>query len=571
MIISKYIELVITSRNIKKISKMLNKQPTIGETVFLPVEKLTYGSTYIVDVSCDYCNKQFKMEYKKYNLSTKDIKKISCNNKNCSNIKIKEVCLYKYGVENPFQLEDVKNKSKKTLNEKYGVDYPIQSNIIKEKIKQTNLEKYGVENYTKTIEYLEKTKIKNLEKYGTEWALQSDFIKDKSKKTNLEKYGVEYPSKSKEFRNSVEKTSLNKWGVRCNLISDKCKEKIKQTNLEKYGVENYTKTEKYREDSKIANNPFYINYTGDSISLFSCDCGKEHQFEIKSDNYLNRIKNNLPLCTICYPISRQNSIKELEVLKFIEENYKGDILPGYRDHLEIDIYLPEIKLGFEFNGLYWHSEEFKENNYHLNKILYFKERGIRIIHIYEDDWNNKKDIIKSQIKNYLGLTENKIFARKCIIKETLDSSVFLNNNHIQGNDKSVIKLGLYYNGKLVSLMTFDQFEGRKKMLKSEYNLSRFCNLLNCNVIGGASKLLNFFIKTYKPTRIISYADRSWSEGGLYYKLGFKLAIESKPDYKYIINGKRVHKSNFKMKNEKLEMINKGVKRIYDCGKLKFYK
>lgn len=315
--------------------------------------------------------------------------------------------------------------------------------------------------------------------------------------------------------------------------------KIKNTTFEKYGANTISESEEYRKDNyPIAKNVKYLTFLKNSISLFICDLGKEHTFEIHKNLYNSRYKSNLPLCTVCYPISAQNSIKELEILNFVKSMYKGEILPGYRDGLEIDIYLPELNLGFEFNGLYWHSEEYKDNNYHLNKTLHFKEKGIRIIHIFEDDWNLKKDIIYSQIKNYLGLTETKIFARKCIIKEINNCKDFLDINHIQGNVKSVIKLGLFYNDELISVMTFDNFEGRNKMEIDGWNLSRFCNKINCNVIGGASKLLNYFIKTYKPVRIISYADRSWSEGNLYYQLGFELVNETKPDYKYIINNIR---------------------------------
>jgi hypothetical protein len=346
--------------------------------------------------------------------------------------------------------------------------------------------------------------------------------------------------------------------------------------MSKYGVSAIFKNEEFRKENfKIAKHPNYINYLNNSKSLFKCDCSEEHYFEIYSDNFYKRTESNLPLCTVCYPIDDLKSIKEKQLLEFIEKNYNGKILPGYRDNLEIDIYLPELKLGFEFDGLYWHSNEFKENDYHLKKTLFFKEKGIRIIHIFEDDWDLNKSIIQSQIKNLLGLTENKIFARKCEIKELTDVKDFLENNHLQGNVNSVIKLGLYFNDELISVMTFDKFEGRKKMEEGGWNLSRFCNKLNYNVIGGASKLLNYFVKTYKPTRIISYADRVWSEGNLYYQLGFKLVNTTKPDYKYIIDNKRVHKSRFRKSKldtaltESQEMKNKGINKIYDCGKLKF--
>lgn len=237
--------------------------------------------------------------------------------------------------------------------------------------------------------------------------------------------------------------------------------------------------------------------------------------------------------------------------------------------MEIDIYLPVLKLGFEFNGLYWHSNKFRHKNYHLDKLNYFKERGIRIIYIWEDDYLFKEDIIKSQIKNHLKLS-NRIWARNCEIRE-IDNKIsreFLDKNHIQGSYKQITKsFGLYYKDELISVITFDHFEGRKKMNDDEWNLSRFCNNLGISVIGGASKLLNFFIKEFKPSRIISYADKDWSEGALYDKLKFIKLYETKPDYKYIIGRKRYHKSNFK-KNEKSY---KYCLKIYDCGKIKFEK
>ena len=454
------------------------------------------------------------------NVSSKRMKTLEKNN------------IEKYGVKNVFQLDSIKQKSKNTCLEKYGFDNHNKSEIIKNKIKITNLKKYGSEYYMGSLEFIEK-----------------------SKTTCLEKYGATHPMKNLDI-----------------------KEKLKNVFIKKYGTNTISENDKFRKDNfGIAKNINYIKYIGNRISLFKCDLGKEHQFEISKNIYINRTKVNNPLCTICYPISENNSIKELEVLRFIEKIYKGKILPGYRDNMEIDIYLPELKLGFEFNGLYWHSEEYKDKNYHLDKTLFFKKKDIRIIHIWEDDWDNKKDIIKSQIKNYLGLIENKIFARKCIIKE-IQSSDFLNINHIQGNVSSSLKLGLFHNDELVSLMTFDQFEGRKKMGKEEWNLSRFCNKINYNVIGGAGRLFNYFIKTYNPSRLISYADRSWSEGNLYYQLGFKLKSETKIDYKYIVNNVRENKTKYKKSKlikkgfigtEKEITENLGYKRIYDCGKFKF--
>jgi hypothetical protein len=213
----------------------------------------------------------------------------------------------------------------------------------------------------------------------------------------------------------------------------------------------------------------------------------------------------------------------------------------------------------------------------LDKTNYFKEKGIKIIHIWEDDWTLRRNIIESQINNLLKINSGKIFARKCIVKEVCvkDCKKFLNENHIQGSVSSQIKIGLYFEDELVSIMTFNNSEGRKKMENGGYNLNRFCNKCGVNVIGGASKLLSYFIKNYEVKRIVSYADKDWSIGNLYEILGFINVGGNGPDYKYIVDNQRVHKSRYKKSKlkttltEAKQMEINGFHKIYDCGKLKF--
>jgi hypothetical protein len=329
----------------------------------------------------------------------------------------------------------------------------------------------------------------------------------------------------------------------------------------------------FRNNYDISNHENYKEYKGNSISIFKCDCEKEHEFEILYNNFKSRLENNIPLCTICFPINELISIKEKEIFDFIESIYDGELISSFRDKFEIDIYLPEFKIGFEFNGIYWHSDKFKDKNYHINKLNYFKEKGIRIINIWENDWTNRKEIIKSQISNIIGKSK-KIPARKCEVKEIKDiKSIrdFLDKNHIQGFVKSNIKLGLYYRNELVSIMLFDHFEGRKKMSNDEWNLSRFCNKVNYSVVGGASKLLSFFIKEFKPTRIISYADKDWSEGDLYYKLEFEKIHETEPDYKYLFQNELIHKSRFRKSITGVSESSLQINKVWNCGKIKFEK
>jgi hypothetical protein len=518
-----------------------------GNSFLVKVEHLLPNCKEIVDVSCDYCEVIESIKYIKYFRSLKShIKKYCC--KNCKGKKIKESNLQRYGVTNVAKLESSKDKSKKTNLEKYGVEYHTQSNITKNNIIKSNIEKYGVDN-----------------------VLKVKYIQEKAKLTNLCKYGVDNVSKLEKIKDLKISTLLKNWGVTSPLKSDKIKDKVRKTNNLKYGNDFLPKSELYRKDNYIiAKNQFYISYIGNGISQFKCDLNQNHNFEITKDVFSKRTCYNIPLCTICYPVGENRSIKEDSLYKYIKSVYNGRIILNYRElKKEIDIYLPNLKIGFEFNGLYWHSSEFKESTFHINKSQYFESKGIRIYHIWEDDWDYKRSIIESQIKSWIGITNNRIYARNCHVKEIANCKIFLNENHIQGSDSSIIKIGLFDKSELISVMTFNKSEGRKKMDNNEWNLSRFCSKVNTTICGGASKMMSFFIKKYDPIRIVSYAQFDWSNGNLYQKLGFDLKYISKPDYKYILNSKRIHKSRFRKSNIGISEANLQIPKIWDCGKLKF--
>lgn len=507
---------------------------TISEKIFL----LNNNKASCKVCSSDVKFLSYKRGYRQYcskKCSNNDVDLILSKAEN-----YKETCINKYGFESASKSNVVKDKIKKS---KKLTDY----DIVNRKSKQTFLNKYGVDNPSKSKEIKDKKEQTNKNRWGVSNPFQSGLIKDKIKKTNLAKYGYYHPVMSVEIQN-----------------------KIKKTNIEKYGTDNYKSSQIDKWNTLISKDSNYIKYISHSLHLLNCDMG--HSYEIKYDNYYHRYKLNLPLCTICNPISELVSSMEKELCNFIESIYHGKVIQNYRDEIEIDIYLPELKIGFEFNGLYWHSEEFKGKWYHLDKTKKFQSKGINIIHIWEDDWIYKRDILESQIRNWLGLTGDKIFARKCQVKEILDNKIsnnFLNKNHIQGVDKSFIRIGLFYNNRLVSIMTFDYFEGRNKMEPGGWNLSRFCNLLNTTVIGGASKLLKYFINIKKPKRIISYAESSWSNGVLYDKLGFSVIGNSDPDYKYVVGNKRFHKSRFRKSNTGISESQLDLNKIWDCGKIKF--
>lgn len=315
------------------------------------------------------------------------------------------------------------------------------------------------------------------------------------------------------------------------------------------------------------------NYVRTDVKI-GITCKKHGIFYMTPANHLQG--QQCPKCACSH------SKGEDELYTFIKSLINEEIIQHDRTLLngeEVDILIPCKNIAFEYNGLHWHSELTKDRKYHLNKTQNCNDKGVRLFHIFEDEWIYKKDILKSMIKNIFKLTESKIYARKCEIKEvsTKIANDFLNNNHIQGKCNSTYKYGLYYNNELISLMTFGKsrhFIGNKKY---EYELLRFCNKLNVSVIGGASKLLNFFIKTHNPESIVSYADRRWSMGNLYEQLNFVKYNESAPNYYYIINNKRYYRFNFR-KSILVKKYNCPINmsehdfcfsqkwyRIYDCG------
>ena len=258
-------------------------------------------------------------------------------------------------------------------------------------------------------------------------------------------------------------------------------------------------------------------------------------------------------------IESENNVRErinevIETTKYNDKKY------------EIDIYISSCNLGIEYNGNYWHSNLYRENNYHQKKSLYFKEKGIDLIHIFEWEWEQKQDILINLIKRKVTNNFNKIFARKCIIKE-LDYRTyadFCNENHLQGEAGAKIKLGLFYKDKLVQIMSF----GSPRFTdKYEWEIIRECSKLNYKVIGGKEKLWKYFIKKYNPKNCISYCDFSKFTGDSYLKLGFKYNGLNKPGFVWYDKKKNI--TYWRDPFHHKEMKEKGFLQIYDCGQLVF--
>ena len=582
------------------------------KSILIKIEDLMPGSTIKLTTICDKCGATNSNAYRDYYNYTKGLT-IDYYCSKCSKLRLKETCIQKYGVDNPMKSDEVKNKLKKSLIQKYGVDHYSKTDEFKSKYKDTCLEKYNINN---TFQLTDRIKATNLEKWGVEYPQQSLDIKLKSDNTNLEKYGFKKYSQTDEYKVKVKETSLNKWGVDNYSQTDEYKVKVKETNLEKWGVDNYSKTDEYKVKVKETNlekwgvdhysktdgfkkrvkikresltklnyqnliDKYYniVSYLSNNFTIHHTLCNSD--FNINRDVLYSRINLGICLCTNCYPVEIQQSYMEIEMQNFLNETGVTYIVKdkSILNGKEIDIYLPDHKIAIEMNGVYWHSDIYVDKNYHLNKTLLCKDRGIQLLHIWEDDWKYKRNIVKSIILNKINHINNRIFARKCEIRNVsiLDSRNFLNSNHIQGYASSQVKVGLYYNQELVSLMTFGcrYTNGRK-----EYELIRFCNKINTNIVGGSSKLFNFFIKNNSVDKLVSYCDISLFNGNLYKTLGFIKSHLSSPNYYWIVDGVKKHRFNYNkkklvkmghdpLKSENDIMYELGYYKVWGCGQEKY--
>lgn len=281
---------------------------------------------------------------------------------------------------------------------------------------------------------------------------------------------------------------------------------------------------------------------------------------------------------------------ETEILEFLQSAGVSDVIHSYHNGgFEIDVYSPSMRIGVEYNGLYWHSElRGRGDKYHIQKTEYFEGKDIRLIHIFEDEWLNKQDIIKHKLLHIFKKADGvKIPARKCYIEvvSKADKAEFLNSYHLQGNDKSSICYGLYWNNVLVSVMTFSKKRlvlGYANKSDNEYELVRYATNHDYIVQGGFSKLLKHFVRNDTPKKIVTYADRRFSvSDSVYVKAGFTFAGNTRPNYFYMQNHKqRLHRFGF-TKHRILEMggdpnitewenmVNFGYDRIWDCGSFKY--
>jgi hypothetical protein len=434
----------------------------------------------------------------------------------------------------------------------------------------------------------------------------------KRHKTMIEKYGAKVSDKAREATKArvssmnakAKETLKKKYNVDNASQIPGHHQKCITTLQANYGTDHYTKTHEFKEKSRILQVEKLKNSLPESIHFFDLtdnldkvgifeNPNKDVKFKciicdtseaVPTETVKWRIKNAGTCCTKCSGVTTANSVPQQELTNFINHEL-GIVTVNNTPVLgkqHIDIFIPEHNFGIEFNGLYWHTEEKKGKNYHNEKTKIANSMNISLFHVFEDEWTHTPEIVKSRIRNKLGLSTNKIFARKCVVQvvSTDEEKQFLLENHIQGYSKSSIKLGLYLNKELVSLMTFSKPSKSKghSTDTADWELLRFCNKLNSNIVGGASKLFSHFIKLYNPQKILSFADRRYSDGNLYKTLGFCSNGDTRINYWYVDVGqiKRYHRFGLRKTSKDNQTLTEyqnrkldGWSRIWDCGSSKW--
>lgn len=445
---------------------------------------------------------------------------------------IKKTCQEKYGVDNPFQAEIFKNKTKETLLEKYGVDHPLKSDTIKEKLKETNIERYGCEN---------------------PW--QNEQVREKIAQTNLEKFGVRNPQQNDDIKNKSVQTHH---------------ETVMTTDNPHYHLIQTLQKEEFWEKLKT--------YTmKDICTEFSLDCRSLNAALLRPE-FRDRYYS-----TYSFPTQQlQKEIYDwlISLGTKVSYNNRSIISP-----LELDIVDNDKKVAIEFNGSFWHSEIFlgreKAKTKHITKTKLCKEKGYRLIHIFEHTYISHKEQVKNYLKSAFGLNKIKIAARKCTITND-NSDIFLDSYHIQGSPRGTDGyFNLVYNGEIVGCMTAGEHH-EKGGDTDACILTRLVFREDTTVQGGASKLFAAMKKWatgqgYK--KIISWSDNSISDGHVYPILGFQLEDEYAPSYFYYDHeNQRYCTKQSQRKTNKDRPSGMSIKDwnnsremyvIWDCGKKKW--
>jgi hypothetical protein len=410
-----------------------------------------------------------------------------------------------------------------------------------------------------------------ISKYGVKNPLASKYARQRLQEVSLQRYGTVTPVASSIVQATVKRNLLERYGVDHAFKVDAVKKKARERYIEKYVAVKWPKRLKVIEEICKVELIGDRSYLGEAaIYRWKHSCGTIFESKVSSGFILS-----CPTCKESFVSHGEKELAEFLMQFGSIQTQVRDLIQPY----ELDIFIKAQNLAFEYNGDYFHSTEVKQNkNYHLNKLNRCETLGIRLIHVFEHQWQTKRSIVESRIKSILGKND-RIYARQCTIREVeeVTASVFCEENHLQGSVGSKRRVGLFFKEELVALMTF----GKPRFnVKYDWELLRYCTKLGLNVVGGPSRLF----KAAGYENMITYADRCWSNGSLYRQLGFEELLPSPPSYFYVRNGLRL--SRYQTQKHKLKVLlgdrfdeelsevdnmkNAKYHQIYDCGNRVFH-
>jgi len=484
-------------------------------------------------------------ENKKIVMNRPDVKKNVSEASIKSQSKRNETNLRKYGSEFPGNGINWKDDYEK----EHGVRHPNQREESRENMRGDN-------NPAKRQESRDKMKENRWEKKSQE---ELDEIWNKTLNTWKENLGVDNPLKSKEIVDKIRQTSMNERGVDWHTKDPKVKEKSLETHQSRM-------IEKVIERLELLN----LELVGEFKNVMTfvdvkCKvCG--NIFETILDNVFHGSR----ICRTCFPIT--TSINEREIRDFIisilpnEEIIYNDrkILNGK----EIDILVPNKKVGIEHNGVYYHSEKMGIlKDYHINKTNLSLDEGYELLHIFEDEWSHKKDLVKNKI---LYKLDNKKLIHQDIIKYNKEISNEEIKNFISKND---LYEYLDYNKCIGVYDIFDELFGLVTFIKikdSEWRIGNFCVKSDIDP-GIINDIIKVFIEDYNVERLIVHTDKRFFDTDIFND--FDIVDEIEPDYSYFKSTLiRISKKEFlslcRNNNEAEEEFAENNKwsKIWDCGK-----
>lgn len=561
------------------------------------ISKKFKNTKYVFTEPCRHCNSESVRLSKSKESSEKKAK---------TSEKRIDTTLKRYGVENPMKNTEFKNKAMSSASRKRGTQ---EYTNAQEKRKKTLIEKYRVDNFSKTQKFRDYLSANNpmysdeskarlsktmKERYDISdmWQLGRDAsyekyngnpfaateVKEKIKKSNLEKFGVEHFSQTRarrdfmkehgaKYRISAETTFLRLFNSKSPWSDPDVRKKCSLTMREKYG---FTQKHLPKETIRILHDKELFMNTFGSLDAYT--------ISTELNVHITTIYSAFARFGIVLPPPSNRGEEEIcdwldsIGIEFIRRD-RNIISPK-----EIDILVPSHTLAIEFNGDYWHSHIYKDSKYHRDKFKMIAASGHKCLMIYEHEWHNRKNAVKSLILSKLGLTKRGASGREVSIRKIAHRSEavpFLEQFHLQGSVNGVISLGAFHNDTLVAVMSF-----RKSNKLDGIELCRYASDMDSHP-GVFSKLLKVFDRMYAPESIITYSDNRYTDGAVYVKNGFIKEKDIDAEDYFLIGNQLLHNDylrkstvekifDVKLTTSVLEfLLSKGIFRIWDCGKVRF--